>query len=489
MENKNKKVLIISIIALILVVAGASYAYFSARITGLESASTLSMTAGTLGIHYAEGNEEVSMNNIYPKEDEWLTKTFTLTGNNTTELKMKYKVGLNIINNEFTSDALTYVLTHETVTNGKAISEQTGRRIKSGTNVKQYFGEGYFTNTNGTGIDHEYELKIYFKDNGLDQNINQGKVFNAKIFVEEGSVIPVNKCYTDDYNGTTTDVGTTYETEQYIYTYKQGYGEGFETVTLTEDGWSVISKQTMNNIPLLMSSEEEEPSLEDLEADPITEAVCTSVNDKPIVNMNAMYALTGAQTIDLSSLDTSNVTEMGAMFGLSQVPLLDLSSFDTSNVTDMEGMFQQSQAVTLDLSSFDTSKVTNMRGMFQYNQATSLDLSSFDTSNVTDMTWMFADSQSTSLDLSSFDTSNVTDMYEIFAMCQATTLDLSSFDTSNVTTMENMFSGMPNLSTIYASNKFVTTALTYSTTIFSDSYNLVGGNGTHYDSNHIDDTY
>ncbi|HAH18980.1 MAG TPA: hypothetical protein DCL29_08285, partial [Eubacterium sp.] len=560
MERKNKRVLIISLIALILVVAGASYAYFSARITGLESASTLSMTAGTLGIHYTEGNEEVSMNNIYPKEEAWLTKTFTLTGTNTTELKMKYKVGLNIISNEFTSDALTYDLTHEAVTNGKAISEQTGRMIKSGTNVKQYFGEGYFTNTAGVGIDHEYELKIYFKDNGLDQNINQGKVFNAKIFVEEGSVIPVNKCYTDK-----TSPLDPYITGQYVYIYNYGSNGDSSNPQLIDltlmglDGWSVVSKETYI---MMMDSSNYTPS-----TDPINEQACTSINDKPIVWMVGTYYNTPSTSIDVSSFDTSDVVNMGGMFtgsqantitGLdkldtssvtdmsgmfynSQATSLNVSNFDTSSVTDMTGMFNHSQSTMLDVSNFDTSNVTimdctfcntvastiaglnnfdtsnvtNMRAMFQYTQATTLDLSSFDTtnvtnmramfsltaatqiigldhlntSNVTNMEGMFQYSQATSIDLSSFDTSNVTKISYMFEGSEATTLDLSSFDTSSVIEMIAMFRHMPNLTTIYASNKFDTSSVTYSATMFSDSYNLVGGNGTHYDANHIDDTY
>ena len=526
MENKNKKVLIISLIALILVVAGASYAYFSARITGLESASTLSMTAGTLGIHYAEGDEDISVSYIYPKEEAWLTKTFTLTGTNTTELKMKYKVGLNIINNEFTSDALTYDLTHETVSNGKAISEQTGRRIKNGTNVKQYFGEGYFTNTNGTGIDHEYELKIYFKDNGKDQNINQGKAFNAKIFIEEGSVIPVNKCtlYTVneyavgdncnagmadliatlypeyasqasqlslalcnkqtvqgislegivnqpgmvetsleelinkgiiknvDYSPKVLQQGDYYINGQYEYSYRQEVlwddtaEEEFSWQNISEDGWGVGVLNRSSTLP-------------------ITTKLCTSINGKPIVSMYEMFTYSQATSIDLSSFDTSNVTDMNKMFLNSQATAITgLNSFDTSNVTDMSGMFEGSQAQSLDLSFFDTSNVTDMSGMFQRSQANTLNLSSFDTSNVTDMNGMFY-------------------------LSQATTLDLGSFDTSNVTGMTRMFASMPNLTTIYASNKFDTSSVTGSMSMFNNSPSLVGGNGTTYDSNHVDGDY
>ena len=127
------------------------------------------------------------------------------------------------------------------------------------------------------------------------------------------------------------------------------------------------------------------------------------------------------------------------MFDDCQAQSIDLSSFDTSKVTNMHGMFYECQAKHIDLSNFDTSKVTNMEGMFKECQAQSLDLSSFDTSKVTDMSYMFSDCQAKSLDLSSFDTSKVTDMSYMFSECQAKFIDLSSFDTSKVTDMSYIF--------------------------------------------------
>ena len=59
MDKKAKNTIIVSVIALALVLIGVTYAYFSARITGLESASTISLTAGRMGIVYSEGDEAV----------------------------------------------------------------------------------------------------------------------------------------------------------------------------------------------------------------------------------------------------------------------------------------------------------------------------------------------------------------------------------------------------------------------------------------------
>ena len=80
----------------------------------------------------------------------------------------------------------------------------------------------------------------------------------------------------------------------------------------------------------------------------------------------------------------------------------------------------------------------------------------------------------------------------MFLGIKAKTLDLSSFDTSNVTNMYQMFMSSSNLTTIYASDKFVTnkiTDTTLGTYLFSGCTKLVGGAGTAYSSTKIDKTY
>ena len=193
--------------------------------------------------------------------------------------------------------------------------------------------------------------------------------------------------------------------------------------------------------------------------------------------------------LDLSNFDTSRVNDMSYMFSGSAATALDLSSFDTSKVTNMDSMFSYSNAPNLNLSSFDTSNVTNMSYMFQNSVATTLDLSNFNTNNVKNMNWMFYNSAATTIDLSSFNTSNVTDMSSMFKRSAATTLDLSNFDTSKVINMMFMFENCSNLKTIYSSSKFVTTKVTRSNDMFSNTKNLVGGAGTVYDNTKVDKTY
>ena len=123
----------------------------------------------------------------------------------------------------------------------------------------------------------------------------------------------------------------------------------------------------------------------------------------------------------------------------------NIENLNTANVTNMTSMFDNCQNLSsLDLSKFNTAKVTNMCAMFTHCQnLSSLDLSKFNTANVTDMSWMFSD-------------------------CQLSSLDLTNFNTEKVTNMDYMFNGCSDLTTIYASDKFIIAE-------FNDGYKMFYG--------------
>lgn len=215
------------------------------------------------------------------------------------------------------------------------------------------------------------------------------------------------------------------------------------------------------------------------------------LNTSSVTYMRFMFSgCVSLVSLDLSSFNTANVIDMGAMFQhCISLKSLDVNGFNTSNVTDMRLMFADCFSLTsLDVSYFNTSNVTDMRAMFQACfTLTSLDVSGFNTSSVKDMAGMFADCSSlTSLDVSGFNTGNVTDMFYVFQNCSAlTSLDLSNFNTSNVTDMTSMFNGCNHLETIYVGNGWSTDAVTKSDNMFYSCTNLVGGQGTVYDENHL----
>lgn len=122
------------------------------------------------------------------------------------------------------------------------------------------------------------------------------------------------------------------------------------------------------------------------------------------------------------------------------------------------------------IENLNTENVTNMGVMFcGCQKLSSLDLTNFNTGNVTNMSGMFGYCYGlTSLDLTSFNTANVTDMGQMFVACNGlASLDLTSFNTANVTYMDFMFNNCSTLTTIYASEKFVTSKVQAGENMFS----------------------
>lgn len=131
-------------------------------------------------------------------------------------------------------------------------------------------------------------------------------------------------------------------------------------------------------------------------------------------------------------------------------------------------------------------------------------LNILDTSNVTNMRDMFCDCQTiTNLNLSGFDTGNVVSMEGMFARTyHIQTLDLSSFNTKSATSIKNMFalnisttdthvnyqSVIPVLTTIYVSNLWTNVNVT-ADTVFTNTVNLIGGNGTKFDTANVTALY
>ncbi|MDD4407692.1 MAG: LamG domain-containing protein, partial [Bacilli bacterium] len=137
-------------------------------------------------ISYSGGNN-INLAEIYPKAESWGTKTFTITGNNTTSIEMQYKISLVIESNTFSSGAIKYKLT-ATNTDGNGTTTKNITALSNiNTNTSTILlGLGKFNGpTNGNKI-HTYNLDIYFPDTGLSQNDDRGKQLKAHIIVESG---------------------------------------------------------------------------------------------------------------------------------------------------------------------------------------------------------------------------------------------------------------------------------------------------------------
>ena len=144
------------------------------------------------------------------------------------------------------------------------------------------------------------------------------------------------------------------------------------------------------------------------------------------------------------------------------------------------------------IKNLNTKEVTDMADMFcKCRDLSSLDVSGFNTEKVTDMSEMFNECISLKLlDVAKFNTANVKSMSKMFYNCQnLASLNVTNFNTANVTNMQGMFYSCPALTTIYASDKFVTGQVTDGSNMFSNCINLKGFIDCKNNSDKRDHTY
>ena len=144
------------------------------------------------------------------------------------------------------------------------------------------------------------------------------------------------------------------------------------------------------------------------------------------------------------------------------------------------------------IKNLNTKEVTDMADMFyECRDLSSLDVSGFNTEKVTDMSGMFYECISLKLlDVAKFNTANVKSMSNMFYRCyNLDLLNVTNFNTANVTNMQGMFYSCPALTTIYASDKFVTGQVTDGSNMFSNCINLKGFIDYKNNSDKTDHTY
>ena len=176
MDKQLKKIYLYIGILVAIIFIGATYAFFTAGMSS-ENSTTVRADAGTMKITY-NGGANINLAGIYPKDDVWATKTITVTGNNTTDAEMYYKLTLVVDSNTFkTDDPLQYELVStNTSTNGEIIPNISKTDI-TGTSIE--LGNGHFVKANNAK--HTYELKIYYPKKATSQNANQGAAFSAHV--------------------------------------------------------------------------------------------------------------------------------------------------------------------------------------------------------------------------------------------------------------------------------------------------------------------
>ncbi|MDD4706149.1 MAG: hypothetical protein PHS24_02925 [Bacilli bacterium] len=190
-EGKGNRILltIVAIATLLVAVVGATFAYFTAVLSGQESATTVKVISGSIGT-VIDGGSVITVANIYPQAAVITTKTFSVkhTNNVTDGATVYYNAAIVIDENTFTAGHLKYTFLKDasSSTNGTTITEvSTQTNIPTSGSIA--LGTGSFVPPTGGEVIHKYNFNIYFPDSGGDQNTSQGKSLKAHLEVTEPS--------------------------------------------------------------------------------------------------------------------------------------------------------------------------------------------------------------------------------------------------------------------------------------------------------------
>ncbi len=224
MEDKNKRksiiYLIIGIVTLIALIAGATYAYFQAQ-TGNNAVANLNTTTGTTDnlTFSTEGEIEInaSADNFGENMGAQVSQASaiaTLIPNNTNnQAKEKYNVYLVINENPFeytngeenpelvltvTKDGGEYTKVQDlTIKNNITINTKEGEDLTSET-IKGYdittkrglikIAEGEDIIADNKTETDKWEISIILKNLETNQQLNTGKVFNGKIIIQKEEI-------------------------------------------------------------------------------------------------------------------------------------------------------------------------------------------------------------------------------------------------------------------------------------------------------------
>ena len=203
MYNKEEQikayVILGTIIMLLVIFSGITYAFFSAN-NNKGSTSIISATSGKMVINYADGKSDLLVSkDIQPSNTILVNKTFTLTGTNTTSgLAMPYKVGLKYTST-FSDDQIHYYIKemnrpasskvtveytgtiNQTVQGNNSYTGYTHGTLKNGNKYIEMVTGVFPANTSNQTI--TFNLILQFPDTGKNQDSEKGKEINRKIVI------------------------------------------------------------------------------------------------------------------------------------------------------------------------------------------------------------------------------------------------------------------------------------------------------------------
>ncbi len=155
----------------------ATFAYFTASVSGNDEASSVIVKTAQIGTITYENGTELKLDNAMPGADSD-TMTFTIASDASSTSPVAYTIYWDTVTNGFnpTTD-LVYTLTGDGASKGGQLV--TNKTNEVAPTTKTTIGSG----TIAPSETHTYQLKLHFKETGSEQNSNQGKSFTGRIQV------------------------------------------------------------------------------------------------------------------------------------------------------------------------------------------------------------------------------------------------------------------------------------------------------------------
>ena len=176
MKDDKKYIYVVAVLLLVVVALGISYAWFSAIITGNDTAKNNKVVTGNLELTYTDTNE-ISLDNVIPGDS--FTKEISVK--NTGTLDVKYNLVWQSLTNTITNNELVIEATCKRL-NSSGTEEGTCESISQTPVSSNTIKKKISIEPN---ITHEYTVKVTFIDTGEPQNYNKNKSFNGKLGIEE----------------------------------------------------------------------------------------------------------------------------------------------------------------------------------------------------------------------------------------------------------------------------------------------------------------
>ena len=272
MENNKKKALVLSIVGvvtLILVVVGATYAYFTAQGGAGANADVNTQTYTTDNLSFQVGsainitaNEEDFDQSAGNKSGSTYARAILTANNATNNATRNYYVYLNIESNDFeytTEDSQAELLLKVIAPDGSEVTTLGSLERKTSGGVTGFdittkigsitIADNYEIVSTGT-VTQEWQVEVIFANLDADQNANAGKNFSANLIIREDSPIGITNVSTSNItsNSITITVDATSENEIIKYYYAKNEEEFVEgdSNTYTFSGLNAATEYTLN---------------------------------------------------------------------------------------------------------------------------------------------------------------------------------------------------------------------------------------------------